>query len=339
MDCAGRRGLAAPYNPLMRSLSFALIALGLGLLFGFVLFSSPEPVQRAPVATLATPPSATNDPDQPRQSTPRSPEHPKPQLPRRDLATKQALVRHQLFEEIRKRDVRIHDLEQELGVLKKSLPPSALLQDLERATVQELVDIVGALRKVGQKRLLAVPEEVLLRYAALLRREDFGAARLLPRGEYDNLVAKRGGGAYFSFATRENDYNKEPDIELQHGYYSTSFYGGTFGFLLDLGPLPLDNVPTDAKTPPGALPADKADAWALLWEAIPPNRGGRRAYEGRGNRLGLRDRAKAEADHTYLLRAVLPGEHDILVAFRDVHRDDHGHTLVFRELSRWDSPR
>ena len=87
------------------------------------------------------------------------------------------------------------------------------------------------------------------------------------------------------------------------------------------------------------LPGDKAEAWAFLWEDIPAERNGRRAYQKRGRKLGLRDRAKAEPEHTYLLRAVLPGEHDILVAFRDVHRDDHGHTLVFRELGRWDAPR
>ena len=45
------------------------------------------------------------------------------------------------------------------------------------------------------------------------------------------------------------------------------------------------------------------------------------------------------ADHTYLLRAVLPGEHDILVAFRDAHSDDTGTTLVWREIARWPAPR
>lgn len=48
---------------------------------------------------------------------------------------------------------------------------------------------------------------------------------------------------------------------------------------------------------------------------------------------------KAEPDHTYLLRAVLPGEHDILVAFRDAHRDDTGSSIVWREIRRWPAPR
>jgi len=311
-------------------ISAALFAAGLGA--GYLLFGGPAPAARslgARTADIPAPPAPlpTSPPEQP------------PAAPAGVSREQLQSVMQGLSEEIRKRDARLHDLERELELLRKTLPPPAILQELRRATPQELLDVVEAVGRAGEEKLLTVPEEVKLRYAALLGLESTGAARVVERGKFDRIVNLRGGGAYFSFATRSNSYDEEPDVELQQGTYGTSFYGGTFGFLLDLGDYPVENVPADPAAVPSGLTAEQEAAWRFLASEVPADREGRRAWEQSGKALGLKDRVKAEPNHTYLLRAVLPGEHDILVAFRDAHRDDTGSSIVWREIRRWPAPR
>lgn len=317
----------------MRIACVGLAIFGAGLLAGYALFHGGTDAPRAETRRpAAEPPPAPPDPP---KIAPAEPAPPKGTSEREQWE----VTRANLFEEIRKRDERIRDLERELDVLRKTLPDPAILEDLDRATPQELLDLVQAIGRVGEEKLLAVPEEVKARYAALLGLEDAGAARIVERGKYDAIVQQRGGGAYWSFATRSNSYDKEPDLELQQGSYSTSFYGGTFGFLLDLGDYPIENVPKGPEAVPSGLAPEQEEAWRFLASEVPADRDGRSAWQQKGKALGLKDRVKAHPDHTYLLRAVLPGEHDILVGFRDAHRDDTGHTLVWREIARWPAPR
>lgn len=311
-------------------ISAALFAAGLGA--GYLLFGEATPAARSASARPAEVPAPPAPlPTSPPEQTPSSPA----------VITREHFhsVTQGFAEEVRKRDARLHDLEQELELLRKTLPPPAILQELRRATPQELLDLAEAIGRAGEEKLLAVPEEVKSRYAALLGQESAGAARIVERGKYDRIANLRGGGAYFSFATRSNSYDEEPDLELQQGSYSTSFYGGTFGFLVDLGDYPVENVPSNAAAVPSGLTADQETAWRFLASEIPADSDGRRAWQQQGRKLDLKDRLKAEPNHTYLLRAFLPGEHDILVAFRDADRDDTGSSIVWREIRRWPAPR
>jgi hypothetical protein len=319
----------------MRIAGVGLVLFASGLLAGYLLFRGDATPPRADTRRPAAAEPERPAPPDPPTIAPAEPPKAGPSEREQWEAT-----RANLFEEIRKRDQRIHDLERELEVARKMLPAPAILTDLGRATPQELLDLVQAIGRVGEEKLLAVPEEVRARYASLLGLEDAGAARIVERGRYDAIVQQRGGGAYYSFATRTNDYNKEPDLELQQGSYSTSFYGGTFGFVFDLGDYPIENVPRGTDAIPAGLTPQQEDAWRFLASEVPADREGRRAWEKRGKDLGLKeDQVKAHPEHTYLLRAVLPGEHDILVAFRDAHRNDTGHTIVWREIARWPAPR
>jgi len=324
----------------MRRLAAALALLGLSLALGYAVFGERDTAPRA--RTRAVAPDASRPPEDVPPPVPSA----EPAVPDAAAAPagvdrdQQRALQQALGAEVNARDERIRDLERELDVLKKTLPAPALLHDLEAATVEELAEIAAAAGRVAQERLLAVPEEVVQAHAGFLRLEGTGLARILQRGKYDRLLPVRGGGAYYSFATREHSYDKEPDLRLQQGSYSTSFYGGTFGFLLDLGEIPIENVPPDAGTAPPTLVTEQIERWRFMWSDIP--QGGRdrqRAAQKKGKELGLQDIVKAEPGHAYLLRAVLPGEHDILVAFREAARNDSGHTLVWRELKRWDAPR
>lgn len=103
---------------------------------------------------------------------------------------------------VRRRDARLYDLEQELELLRKTLPPAAILQELRRATPQEVLDIVEAVGRAGEEKLLTFPEEVKSRYAALLGIENGGAARVVERGKYDRVTNLRGGGRVGSSDSR-----------------------------------------------------------------------------------------------------------------------------------------
>src|SRR5262245_44832920 len=115
--------------------------------------------------------------------------------------------------------------------------------DPDRAPLSDLAESLAAVRRRLNSRLLAVPEGVRLEYASVLAAPDAAIGRILPRGKFEDLLEVRGGGAYWSFATKSNSYDKSPDLELQSGNFSSGFYGSATGFLVDLGVLPLDRVP------------------------------------------------------------------------------------------------
>jgi hypothetical protein len=64
----------------------------------------------------------------------------------------------------------------------------------------------------------------------------------------------------------------------------------------------------------------------VLWaDELPP--------EARGTQ-----RVPALLGHTYVLRSTLPGEHDVLVAFRPVLEEADGLTIAWRMLKRFPMP-
>ena len=209
--------------------------------------------------------------------------------------------------------------------------------DVEMLPAAELIALATKIRKHLQEVLLSPPEGVKLRYVNFLSKPETGVARLLPRGMYEQAIEKRGGGAYYSFATRDNSYDEEPDVELQQGHYSSSFYGGTWGYVMDLGAMPIEAVPDAPSSAPSGLTEKRRLIWELLWSDAGTGRNGysdefsRRAVEVGASR----DSVEAQVGHAYVVRAILPGEHDHLVAFSPVEEDAHGQTLVWRILKSW----
>jgi len=205
------------------------------------------------------------------------------------------------------------------------------------ASASDLVKLSARIRGRTQELLLTPPEAIQSRYASLLARAGTGVARILPRGAYEHAIEKRGGGAYYSFATRDNSYDEEPDLELQQGMYGSSFYGGTWGHVLDLGAITLESVPESPAALPPALTEEQRPVWELLWQDAKTSKEGfSDDFKSAARKLRLsRSSAAAVVGHTYVVRAILPGEHDHLVAFSPVEQDEFGHTLVWRVLRAW----
>jgi len=146
----------------------------------------------------------------------------------------------------------------------------------------------------------------------------------------------RGGGAYYSFAHLVHEYNYGSDVGLEGGNFLSGFAGASYGFILDLGDLPLENVL--AETEPAASlasfvpPFAEAEARKLQAELYRGYRIGEAVYK--------RQDVPAVAGHTYLLRSVDYHMSDVLVAFRVVRRDEEKGdvVLLWKLLKRFHTP-
>lgn len=186
------------------------------------------------------------------------------------------------------------------------------------------------------RRLLAVPRADRELYADFLRQSGTGIVRLLPRGAFDKQVSLSGGGAYYSFDSRTHEYGYGSDIELQQGRLSVGFAGADFGFMADLGEVPLEGVTaeTDGVQFMASYETPSAEAEA------------RAAYREFGRRGGRAEGAwtygsglPAVAGRTYALRSVNYGASDVLVAFTVLREDDDGSVvLLWKMLKRFPTP-
>jgi hypothetical protein len=176
--------------------------------------------------------------------------------------------------------------------------------------------------------------------AALARHPDLALARILPYGVLDGdiegrFLGIRGAGADFSFFTRSNDYGQQPDIHLDQTL-SAGPYGGTVGFLVDVGEVDLMEIAGSQKSSPLQAVSGGREMWDLLWtDAHTTGREFDRSFVDRANGLNLTHRAAPGVGHTYLVRSILPGEHDILAAFEILSADEYGYTLAWSLLHSW----
>jgi hypothetical protein len=200
--------------------------------------------------------------------------------------------------------------------------------------------------KLGMAMIRSAMEDALViqdRYkseqAALLAMSGTGLARILHRGRFPVLEEPREGGAYYSFATRSNSYNDEPDLGLELDYYRSGFYGGSEGFIWDLGTLDLVSIDPTLATMPATLPPAARDKWDFFdRDAKTTARDHDPEMRNRARELKIDRSVPAVAGHTYLLRAILDGEHDHAVAFTTLETDDDGHTIAWRILRSWPVP-
>jgi hypothetical protein len=93
---------------------------------------------------------------------------------------------------------------------------------------------------------------------------------------------------------------------------------------------------TPSLLPPGLADEQRA-RWETLWQDAKTSKEGFSSeFESAAAKLGMsRGSVAAVIGHTYVVRAILPGEHDHLVAFSAVEQDEFGHTLVWKVLKAW----
>ena len=206
-------------------------------------------------------------------------------------------------------------------VLAASQAAFAQTSDRDRLTS----DIASFRAKLDAKKdlLLSPSTDDMKTYAAYSGQKDRGLIRLMPRGKYEGVLSIRGAGAYYSFTRKTHEYGYGSDVGLDHRTLSVGFAGADFGFLTDLGDVPLESIGLDhpslrfllAYTPP-----------TMIADAREEQR--RRAHGFEVEGITFKDSARAKLDTTYALRSVNYRESDVLVALRVVREDSDGSLII-----------
>lgn len=202
--------------------------------------------------------------------------------------------------------------------------------------------------KISKKKVLSPSTEDLIE----AKKQGFRVFKILPRGMFkDDELSVRGGGAYYSFVRKSHSYNEIPQIELfklgihvrRSGSYTevpktefinlpvdflqVGFYGANYGFIADLGEVPLAEVTPESKNTKflmGYNPDKDELAARYAFKRI------REDFEVEG--IKYSGAYAAVVGHTYILRAISFDEADSLVAFHVYRKESDGGLIIFWKM-------
>lgn len=182
--------------------------------------------------------------------------------------------------------------------------------------------------------LLAPAESDKEEFKDFLNQPNTGLIRLLPREKYDwGELTIRGGGAYYSFARKSQEYGISNDIELQQNKFSVGFAGADYGFILNLGDLPLEKVSTETNGVDYMANYIATDSEPVAREEY------ERFREFKSNKFIYQNRIPVEVGKTYALRSINYRCSDVLVAFRVIREDTDGSViLLWKMLKEFPKP-
>jgi hypothetical protein len=195
--------------------------------------------------------------------------------------------------------------------------------------------------RVLKKGRLAPSENDRNLLSNFLQDRHTGLIRLMPRETYDNPryhpqkpLIIRGGGAYYSFARLTHAYGYGNDLALERNVLSVGFAGADYGMLTDLGDRPLEDITLN----------DPRMRFITQYAPPKPERAARAEF--RRFRAGVtidgvlyRSGLPAQVGSTYLLRSIVYGDSDILVAFRVVREDKDGSLIIaWKRLKKYSEP-
>lgn len=203
------------------------------------------------------------------------------------------------------------------------------LEEEQRLRDQVINDLQRDLRAKEIEYLEPDPED-------LATYPGYTVFRLLVPGQYTQFVDKgRDGSSYLIPSERtliagRGTQSRPRILALANGDFVTSRSEADFGFIRDIGDVPLDKIVlTDVQLQPLVRfrpPTDKASLAAeqkrIAESALDPN-------------FALKSQAPAIVGHSYVLRGVDYGGMDLVIAFRVVREDtDHSLILIMTELRR-----
>ena len=218
---------------------------------------------------------------------------------------------------------------------------SVLAQTESRADILKEIEAKRAeLAKLETKYIALSPADNET-FAAFLSQPDTGLIRLMPREKFDPYANQksgltlRGGGSYYSFTRRSQDYGFATELGLEQGYLKVGFYGASYGMLTKLDAVRLEDVSPE-------LPAVSFLAKYTAVANEPDARVEQRRFQTGTivDEIPYKDRIRAEVGATYLLRSINFGEADVLVAFKIVRQDEDGSLIIpWRLLQNYSVPK
>ncbi|HTF91154.1 MAG TPA: RNA polymerase sigma factor [Planctomycetota bacterium] len=199
-------------------------------------------------------------------------------------------------------------------------------------SIEGLLSLVDRIRAITTRRLITIPDALRQEWpnrplGRVLR--DYWATR---------YVDIDGGGRFFNFATESNSYQGEPEIDLYDENFGVQFHPDGAAWIFDVG-----ETSVLAVGPSFALPEDEhvRVGWELAWtfERRTPAASGSGALivtpAERQQFLDYRQPVRAVLHHSYVVRSIIPGSHDYLVAFEILAEDEHGIFITWRVLKTW----
>jgi hypothetical protein len=241
----------------------------------------------------------------------------------------------------------------------------AVAQSQSRSKLKDEISALIKQLREKEKLILDTSEEDRAPFAEFLKQPKTGLIRLYPRAQHDRLLTISGGGAYYSFARLTHEYGYGSDIELllvprrnEDSWYQasrrrydfehqvspsteilepsfmTGFAGADYGFLVNLGKVPLDKVTLEHEgvrflagyAPPSAEPEARAEF--------------QRARSGMSKAgFGYKSTLPVLTNNTYVLRSINYRRSDVLVALRVVRMEgDASVLLLWKLLKRFSTP-
>jgi hypothetical protein len=219
-----------------------------------------------------------------------------------------------------------------IGVVAQSESRADILKEIEgkRAELATL-----------ETKYIAISADDRATFAEFLSQPDTGLIRLMPREKFDTYsnqksgLTMRGGGSFYSFTRRAQDYGFATELGLEQGYLKVGFYGASYGMLTKLEGVRLEDVSTE-------IPSVAYLAKYIAVAAEPDARVEQRRFQNGivVDDVPYKDRIRAEVGATYLLRAVNFEEADVLVAFKIVRQDEDGSLIItWKLLQKYPTPK
>ncbi|MCA1623301.1 MAG: hypothetical protein LC768_07215, partial [Acidobacteria bacterium] len=183
------------------------------------------------------------------------------------------------------------------------------------------------LQKIAElnNQIRALENDVILPDAKDLKaaqREGFDVVRLLPRERYDYKPTLQGNGSFYSFTNKSHDYQKIAQIGLEQNNLKVGFAGADYGFINDLGEMPLADVTRETAAvsflvdykPPTDEPKVRVEQ--------------RKSWNYEVDGISYKSNIPAVVGHSYVLRAISFDRADILVAFKVQRKDADGSLII-----------
>ena len=206
-----------------------------------------------------------------------------------------------------------------------------IVQDAKSLPLQEYMEVIAALRLSALDRLLEVDPKLKEKWSQFASEKDQGLNKLINRGVVEFSAPIRGGGAYFSFVTKSNSYDKSPQLGMQDFNFSSGFYGGSDGVVIRLAESDIKDV--DLENCPKELTYDYERPLSEL------SRLQRKARTDAFDRGGYTDRTTARVNRVFAVRWASIGEADTLAAFQVVAQDKWTVTIAWKVLKHFDKPK
>lgn len=210
-----------------------------------------------------------------------------------------------------------------------TLPVLSLAQSVTREQkLKQILELRSQLQTLEAEFLAPSPQDL-----SQAKGQGFEAIRLMPRETFFRKLSIESSASFASFSYDSRGLKMTEDLALDRDELSVGFAGANYGFLFDLGSIPLSSV--NREMPVVAFLASYRPPTKL--SEVRKEQSKSRNYETDAGTL--KRRVPAVVGHTYVLRSITFDSADILVAFSIFRKDTDGSLICFwQKIETFEKP-